>query len=548
MTLRTLPAALLLILGSMPSLTGQSVAEGPKASLIVWAAEGSDPILAAREWTHTLGPGHGEIRHLGSGLFRVDVNGSLSESTLTTLRSLASVRYAGPNREADLRSTKPNDPSYASQWHHQLLGSELAWDISTGGTTANGHPIVVAILDSGFELAHEDIQPNLWVNDDEIAGDGLDNDNNGYVDDRNGLNLETGNGKDIPLHSHGQSVIGYIGSRGNNALGISGLNWDVDMMLLGGGSSIREDEVITALNFVYAWRKEFNLSEGAHGAYIPVVNMSLGFSGVKPDDLPWMCPLIRKLGEVGVIVVAAAPNDNLDIELKGDMPCVCEASNLLCVTNTTNEDQLVYNAGFSKKYVHLGAPGFTSFTTRLTSAGGYGTFSGTSAATPMVAGAIGLLASMPCQPMQDLLTTDPAIAAAYLRTAVLEGTVPLTDLEGFTVTGGRLCLWCEEDETGAVQALANLCGSAEGPVDVLAMRPNPADGLVYIDLRSPGSSPLPIRVHNMQGQLIWESEYVPETFLPKVIELDVSQWPAGIYLVTAGVGKSRKTGKMAVHH
>ena len=166
----------------------------------------------------------------------------------------------------------------------------------------------------------------------------------------------------------------------------------------------------------------------------------------------------------------------------------------------------------------------------------------------MVAGAIGLLASMPCQPMQDLLTTDPAIAAAYLRTAVLEGTVPLTDLEGYTVTGGRLCLWCEEDETGAVQALANLCGSAEGPVDVLAMRPNPADGLVYIDLRSPGSSPLPIRVHNMQGQLIWESEYVPETFLPKVIELDVSLWPAGIYLVTAGVGKSRKTGKMAVHH
>lgn len=548
MTLRLLPAAILMILGWATSLSAQILGEGPVKELIVWSSEGADPALCVREWNRALGLEDGDVRHLGSGFFRIDAPFSRSEDALATLRKLASVRYAGPNREADLRSTKPNDPSYINQWHHQLLGSELAWDITTGGTTANGHRIVVAILDSGFELAHEDIAPNLWVNEGEIAGDGLDNDNNGYVDDRNGMNLETGNGKDIPLHSHGHSVIGYIGSRGNNALGISGLSWDVDLMLLGGGSSIKEDEVITALNFVYTWRKEFNVSNGANGAYIPAVNMSLGFSGVKPENLPWMCPLVRKLGEVGVIVVAAAPNDNLDIELKGDMPCVCDASNLICVTNTTNEDQLVYNAGYSRKFVHMGAPGFTSFTTRLTSAGTYGTFSGTSAATPMVTGAIGLLAAMPCQPMQDILTSDPATAAAYLRTAVLEGTVPIDDLDGITVTGGRLCLWCEEEGTGAVMALANLCGSAEGPVEVLAMRPNPADGLVYIDLRSPGSTPLPIRIHNMQGQLIWESEYVPETFLPKVIEVNVSHWPSGIYLITAGVGKSRKTGKMAVHH
>lgn len=548
MTHRTLSIALLLMWGAVNPLTAQSVGDTGKSGLIVWVTEGMNPERASREWIAALQLGSGDIRPLGEGFFRIDVAADRSEESLARLRNLPSVRYAGPNRAAEWRATKPNDSAYGNQWHHEVLGSELAWDISTGGKTANGHPIVVAILDSGFELTHEDIEPNVWVNNSEIMGDDLDNDQNGYVDDRNGLNLETGDGKVIPLHSHGQSVIGYIGSRGNNGIGISGLSWNIQMMLLGGGSSIREDEVITALNYVYSWRKKFNDTHGAEGVYIPAVNMSLGFSGVQPDDLPWMCPLVRKLGDVGVLVVAAAPNDNLDIGLKGDLPCVCEASNLICVTNTTNEDQLVYNAGFSKKFVHLGAPGFTSYTTRLTSAGSYGTFSGTSAATPMVTGAIGLLAAMPCQPMQDLLTSDPSTAAAYLRTAVLQGTVPIDDLNGLTVTGGRLCLWCEEEETGAIQALANLCGSAEGPVEVLGMRPNPAHALVYIDLRSPGSSPLPIRIHNIQGQLVWEAEYVPETFTPKVIEIDVSDWPSGMYFVTAGVGKSLRTAKMAVHH
>jgi hypothetical protein len=513
--------------------------EEESSSHIVWLEAGTDPALLQRyllaaQGEHTLQP-----EHLGFGLYLIRAD--LDPADLAALRVQPFVTYAGLNRQASLRGNRPNDPEYGNQWHHELLGSERAWAISTGGKTLDGHTITVAVMDAGFERTHEDIQPSLWINPAEIPDDGIDNDNNGYIDDYDSYNPRQNSGA-VPVHIHGQSVAGYIGARGNNGLGVTGLSWEVALMLL--APTLQEADIIRGFHFLYDWRRRFNVSQGLDGAYIPVVNMSLGFDDIFPQDMPWMCPLIDSLHDVGILVVAASPNAAVDIGVVGDMPCVCPNANIICVTNTTRDDNLVSNAAISKTFVHLSAPGFQSYTTRL---GQYGLFSGTSAAAPMVAGAIGLMAALPCDSTRQLIFNDPRRAASILRQAILEGVVPLKDLKDLTVTGGRLSLWSEKG-IGAVPALANLCGSAEGPIAILGLRPNPADQMVTVLLRSPGSTPLPVRVYNILGQLLWEQQFEPESFEPKLIEISVAHWPAGMYVVTAGNGKALQSARLLIHH
>jgi len=523
-----------------PALHSQQLpSDAVSPSHIVWLKAGTDPVLLQRHLQAVHGEQTERPEHLGFGLYLL--RHDLDPAGLAALRAQPYIRYAGINRQASLRGIRPNDPEYGNQWHHELLGSERAWEISTGGKTVDGHTITVAVMDAGFERTHEDIQPSLWINAAEIPDDGIDNDNNGYIDDFDSYNPRQDNGA-VPVHIHGQSVAGYIGARGNNGLGVSGLSWEAELMLL--APTLQEADIIRGFHFLYDWRHRFNVSGGQDGAYIPAVNMSLGFDDVFPQDIPWMCPLIDSLHEVGILVVAAGPNAAVDVGVVGDMPCLCPNANIICVTNTTRDDNLVSNAAISKTFVHLSAPGFQSYTTRL---GQYGLFSGTSAAAPMVTGAIGLLAALPCDSTRQLIFDNPRKAASILRQAILEGVVPVRDLKDLTVTGGRLSLWSEKG-IGAVPALANLCGSAEGPVAILDLRPNPADQMVTVYLRSPGTSPFPVRVYNMLGQLLWEQRFEPESFEPKLLDIPVAHWPAGMYVVTAGNGKALQSARLLIHH
>ncbi len=353
-----------------------------------------------------------EVRALGFDLYLLRGDASVIQKSEQDLMQSSRVRHVGRNHQAVLRNTTPNDPEFSQQTYHTLLGSEKAWDISTGGLSPGGHQIVVGIMDAGFSGTHEDIAPNLWINTQEIPGDGLDNDNNGFVDDYDGYNPRLENGV-VPVHHHGHSVSGYIGGKGDNNVGIAGINWDVKMMLV--GPTTYADEFIAGFRYMYAWRKRFNETQGAEGAYIAALNLSLGFENVFPEDLPWMCPLVDSLGSVGIILIGAAPNLAVDIGNVGDMPCLCGSAQQICVTNTTIDDDLVSNAGYSKTYIHLSAPGYNSYTVKLANQNDYGYFSGTSAAAPMVAGAIGLLASMPCLQLESKIFSEPREAASLLR-------------------------------------------------------------------------------------------------------------------------------------
>lgn len=484
------------------------------------------------------------IRPLGFDLYSIKGTGPALTNALENLRHSPLVRHIGLNYEAQLRNTVPNDPEFHQQGFHQLIGSERAWDISTGGLSPKGYKIVVAIMDAGFDGTHEDIEPNVWVNSKEVPGDNVDNDNNGFIDDYSGYNPRLENGE-IPVHHHGHSVSGYIGGKGDNGVGIAGLNWDIEMMLV--GPTTYAEEFIRGFRFVYDWRRRFNDSGGQDGAYIVALNLSLGFEGVFPEDLPWMCPLVDSLGSVGILLVGAAPNQAVDIENAGDLPCLCGLPQQICVTNTTVDDDLVSNAGFSKQYIHLSAPGYNSYTVKLNSQNNYGLFSGTSAATPMVTGSIGLLASMPCTIMDEIIFSDPATAADLLKSAVLEGTVEIDFLRNITVTGGRLSLM-NDDKGGAVNALSGLCGSNEGDLEILEASPVPADGSLTLAFRSRGSERFPLKIYNMLGQVVYEENFESVAFSDKQTIISTWYWSPGVYVVFVGDKSHYDAKKILVQH
>ena len=176
--------------------------------------------------------------------------------------------------------TTPNDPLFANQWQFvdpqdNDIDADLAWDITTGGTTALGDEIVACIVEgNGSKWDQEDILPNHWVNTNEIAGNGIDDDNNGYVDDYDGWNV-SGNNDNFSNGNHGTQVSSMIGSKGNNALGVTGVNWDVKLMQVQMGG-VSEANAIAAYTYPLVMRQLYNNTNGQQGAFVVVTNSSWG--------------------------------------------------------------------------------------------------------------------------------------------------------------------------------------------------------------------------------------------------------------------------------
>jgi len=344
---------------------------------------------------------------------------------------------------------RPNDTRYDDQWQHLntgqlngLLGAdhnmEPAWDITTGGVTINGDTIVVAILDNGVDTDHEDLAPNFWRNLDEIPNNGIDDDNNGYVDDYLGFNTSDDNGDVEPGFDdgHGTSVAGIIGAKGNNNLGISGMSWNVKLMTIRNDFNTSEAEVVQSYSYALESRQRYDATDGAEGAYVVATNASWGNDFGNADDSPIWCGLYDLLGNAGILNAGATINGDVNVDEEGDLPTTCPSDFLIAVTNLNTFDDKVRQAGYGSTSIDLGAYGNDVFTADL--GNGYGPFGGTSAATPGVAGAIALLYAAPCEAFGQLLSADPAAAALRVRAAILNSARPNASLADITVTGGRL--------------------------------------------------------------------------------------------------------------
>ena len=349
------------------------------------------------------------------------------------------------NHFVQMRSV-PNDEQFSSQWQYINEGqsggtvgadidADLAWDITTGGVTLTGDTIVVAVLDDGIDIPHEDLQKNRWINHAEIPDNDIDDDNNGYTDDYLGWSIVT-NDDNIDGGGHGTPVAGIIGADGNNEIGVAGISWNVKVMVIKNNFNTNEAQVLEAYSYALEQRMRYNESGGAEGAFVVATNASWGVNQGNPEDAPIWCEFYNVLGEVGILNCGATANANFNIDVVGDLPTACSSDYLIAVTNVNRNDMKVNQAGYGLETIDLGAFGAETFT--LDDNNSYGGFGGTSGATPHVTGTIGLLYSLQCPRLMGLVQADPGAAALLIKDAILNGTDPNASLEGITVTGGRL--------------------------------------------------------------------------------------------------------------
>ncbi len=456
---------------------------------------------------------------------------------LTQLKFHPKVKAAQYNYFVELRAT-PNDPLFSKQWSLNKINAPSVWDVTTGGKTACGDSIVIAILDRGFDLTQNDLKPNIWQNRFEIPNNNIDDDKNGYVDDFKGLNIESGNDKHR-VENHGTWCAGVIGAAGNNGVGITGVNWQVKMMILSG--VVDAEKIIEAYTYVLNTRKRYNQTDGKEGAYVAVTSMSLGFSNKRPEDFPLLCEIYNALGQQGIINVVAADNVENDINISGDIPGLCASEHLLVVTRTNESDLLPRTAGFSNKFVDLAAPGEGIMTTYPNNQ--FDVIGGNSFAAPLVAGAAALLYSIPQDSLCKLSKKSPLTAMTVVKEALLKGVDIIPALQSRTVTGGRLNLLKSYNQ------LRRLKGVTIGELAILKMFPNPVNRQLTLNLRLPENQQnLTVIVINMLGEVVLERKIEEKDLLSDKFQLDTEGLAAGFYTVSILTDTFKATQKFVVVH
>ena len=239
--------------------------------------------------------------------------------------------------------------------------------------------------------------------------------------------------------SHGTSVAGIIGAKGNNTKGVSGVNWHVKMMIIRNDWNSSESNVLSAYGYALNQRKLYNASNGQKGAFVVCTNASWGVDFGQPSSAPLWCSFYDSLGKYGILNVAATANQNIDVDVMGDLPTACSSPYLISVTNVNNQGQKESNAAFGLNSIDLGAFGSAVYT--CTSPNGYGPFGGTSGASPHVAGAIALMHSAACFNFSTFELINPDSAALVIKKNILDGVVPIVDLNNSSVSGGYLNLF-----------------------------------------------------------------------------------------------------------
>ncbi|MBK7620648.1 MAG: S8 family serine peptidase [Flavobacteriales bacterium] len=386
-------------------------------------------------------------------LLRFDPQRADQAVLLRAVRNHPHVQLAQNNHHLTLREV-PNDERFGDQWHHQNINSEAAWDISTGGLTADGDTIVVCIIEN-CNLPHDDLIANAWINHQEIPDNGVDDDANGYTDDYLGWSP---NNDDDEVYggSHGTQVAGMIGATGDNEVGVVGANWTVKMMVVS-NSGASDAGVIASHSYPLTMRRMYNETNGEKGAFVVATNASWGIDGGQPEDSPLWCAMYDSLGVQGILNCGATANNSVDVDVVGDLPTACPSDFMISVTATDIDDERTFSA-YGLTTIDVGAPGAAVLTTNIS--GGYGTTSGTSFASPLTAGVIGLLYSAPCSGMMTLVKGDPQAGALFIREKLFAGVDQVGDLPGNTVTGGRI------NAGTSMELIMATCGACPAPYNV----------------------------------------------------------------------------------
>lgn len=403
---------------------------------------------------------------------------------------------------------------------------------------------VIAIIDKGVNIEHEDIANNIWRNNLEIPGNGIDDDQNGFVDDIHGWNFYN-NTSDVSIGGvgnwHGTPVNGIIGAENDNNLGVKGICPTIKLINIVKGESI--ESIINSLKYVYYMRKTYNQTNGQKGAYIVAVNCSWGKDSLWASDYPEWCSLYDSLGNVGVLCVHSVPNDNIDIDVYGDMPSTCKSDYLITVTNSNQFDEKVYDAGYGLYSVDLAAPGDNTYTTL--NPGNYGHFGGTSAAAPYVGGTIGMMYLLPSDDFQQSVKNNPSVTALIVKNAIMQGVDSLPGFENITVSGGRLNafksmkLLC--DYFGEQHLYKNLFE----PINIISVYPNPASLQASLQIECSTDLNISIIITDLNGKNV----FMKSTFIGEgigTVPIDLSGLHHGFYIVNVTSPQATKSIKLII--
>ena len=302
------------------------------------------------------------------GIYLVQlVPGSDVKKAVKTLSANAAVEWVEPDYLAFAAATTPDDPLFASQWGLTQIGAQEAWDIQTGAASVS-----IAMIDSGVDFSHPDLAGKFWTNPGEIAGNGQDDDNNGYIDDVRGWDFVNGDNDPGDDNGHGTQTAGVAGAATDNGSGIAGVCWGCSLMpvkVMQAGGVANYSDIATGV--IYAAKK------GAR-----VINISLG--GYSESSV-LHAAIQAATDTYGAIVVAGAGNDNQSTPF---YPAAYEQ--VLGVAATGPGDVLTGISNFGD-WVDVAAPGANIQTTFL--GGDYGAVDGSSLSTAFVSGLAGLLCS-----------------------------------------------------------------------------------------------------------------------------------------------------------
>jgi thermitase len=353
-------------------------------------------------------------------LFLVKRNRLEKESyALSSLGLNPNVVLVSPNYIYRIDRT-PNDPKLVELWGLRNtaeksgragidISAEAAWDIQTGS-----RDVVVAVIDTGFDYTHPDLKDNAWTNDAEKNGTaGVDDDNNGYVDDIYGYDFANDDADPMDDHGHGSHCSGTIGAKGDDNKGIVGVSWNVRIMgvkfLTAEGSGTLEGAVKAI---------DYATKMGAH-----IESNSWGGGG--PTEI--LEEAIKRARDANVLFTAAAGNDSNDNDATAFYPSTYDIDNIVSVAAVDNAGNLAYFSNYGKTTVHVAAPGVdvTSSVPLAINPTGYDSWSGTSMATPHVSGIAALLKAQ-----------NPNATYAELKAKLIASSRTLGSLRNKVVSSG----------------------------------------------------------------------------------------------------------------
>ncbi len=487
----------------------------------------------------------------------------------TTESSNSEVSNVVPNA-----GVSPNDPSFSNLWALNNTGQLHPKDapvnndkslVLTKGTAdadidateawlkQKGTNVVVGVIDTGIDYNHPDLIDNIWTNPGEKAGDGIDNDKNGYIDDIHGWNFVNNTNDVLDGYGHGTHVAGTIAAQGNNDIGVTGVAWDAKLMAIkifdDNGRGAFDSDIMRAIDY-------------ANKMGATVTNNSWGGGGASQA----IYDAINRANQQGNLFIAAAGNASNNNDANASYPASYDLPNIISVAATTNKDALAGFSNYGLTTVDLGAPGQDIYSTFPTNGsvisngygytGGYGTISGTSMATPQVTGAVALVKSQ-----------HPEWTASQIKEALLASTDKQVSLAGVVATGGRLNVnnavnFVFSDDFAATTATigsVNLTNPSSGKIEAIGdvdwfKTSNLTAGTNYtINLsgamfgKGSLANPAIVGIYDSKGVLVGGTANNDYQGLPDAL-VNFTPKTAGTYFVSAtGEGSSMGSYAVSVH-